>query len=105
MHPACWNRRRLRRPALPYLRRAAPRRWSNRAHEHCFAQLCVNVLQVAFIFGSGDRMVGVVTHVPELAERMPVQYRVRSDADGFMDYLYNYQDPQSMLLRADQVIE
>jgi exonuclease SbcC len=26
--------------------------------------------------GSGDRMVGVVTHVAELAERMPVRYRV-----------------------------
>jgi exonuclease SbcC len=26
--------------------------------------------------GAGDRMVGVVTHVRELAERMPVQYRV-----------------------------
>lgn len=26
--------------------------------------------------GSGDRMVGIVTHVRDLAERMPVQYRV-----------------------------
>jgi exonuclease SbcC len=25
---------------------------------------------------AGDRMVGIVTHVPELAARMPVQYRV-----------------------------
>jgi exonuclease SbcC len=30
--------------------------------------------------GSGARMVGVVTHVPELAERMPVQYRVTKGA-------------------------
>ncbi len=26
--------------------------------------------------GAGDRMVGVITHVRELADRMPVQYRV-----------------------------
>ena len=26
--------------------------------------------------GAVDRMVGIVTHVPELAARMPVQYRV-----------------------------
>jgi exonuclease SbcC len=30
--------------------------------------------------GSGDRMVGVVTHVAELAERMPVQYRIAKGA-------------------------
>ncbi|MBM0259303.1 SbcC/MukB-like Walker B domain-containing protein, partial [Micromonospora sp. 4G55] len=28
----------------------------------------------------GDRMVGVVTHVPALAERIPVRYEVRKDA-------------------------
>ncbi|MEV4489731.1 SMC family ATPase [Micromonospora coxensis] len=28
----------------------------------------------------GDRMVGVVTHVPALAERIPVRYQVRKDA-------------------------
>jgi len=27
--------------------------------------------------GSGERVVGIVTHVPELAERMPVRFRVR----------------------------
>jgi DNA repair protein SbcC/Rad50 len=30
----------------------------------------------------GDRMVGVVTHVPELAERIPVRYVVSKDARG-----------------------
>ncbi|MGW4297264.1 SbcC/MukB-like Walker B domain-containing protein, partial [Micromonospora chersina] len=28
----------------------------------------------------GDRMVGVVTHVPSLAERIPVRFEVRKDA-------------------------
>src|SRR5437764_656500 len=28
----------------------------------------------------GDRMVGVVTHVPALAERIPLRYEVRKDA-------------------------
>ena len=28
----------------------------------------------------GDRMVGVVTHVPALAERIPVRFEVRKDA-------------------------
>lgn len=28
---------------------------------------------------------------------MPVQYRVRSDPDGFFDYMYNYARPQDML--------
>jgi exonuclease SbcC len=32
--------------------------------------------------GAGDRMVGIVTHVPELAARMPVQYRVTRRGDG-----------------------
>jgi exonuclease SbcC len=27
--------------------------------------------------GSGERVVGIVTHVPALAERMPVRLRVR----------------------------
>jgi exonuclease SbcC len=27
--------------------------------------------------GGGERVVGIVTHVPELAERMPVRFRVR----------------------------
>jgi len=30
----------------------------------------------------GDRMVGVVTHVPALAERIPVRFEVRKDARG-----------------------
>jgi exonuclease SbcC len=32
--------------------------------------------------GAGDRMVGIVTHVPELAGRMPVQYRVSRGPRG-----------------------
>jgi exonuclease SbcC len=31
--------------------------------------------------GAGERMVGVVTHVPDLASRMPVQYRVAKHGD------------------------
>ena len=30
----------------------------------------------------GDRMVGLVTHVAELAERIPVRFKVRKDARG-----------------------
>ena len=30
--------------------------------------------------GADDRMVGIVTHVPELAARMPVQFRVHKGA-------------------------
>jgi exonuclease SbcC len=30
----------------------------------------------------GDRMVGLVTHVAELAERIPVRFVVRKDARG-----------------------
>ncbi len=32
--------------------------------------------------GAGDRMVGIVTHVPELAARVPVQFRVRRVGSG-----------------------
>lgn len=30
----------------------------------------------------GDRMVGIITHVPELAERVPIRYVVRRDSTG-----------------------
>jgi exonuclease SbcC len=29
---------------------------------------------------TGDRMVGVVTHVPSLAERIPVRFEITKDA-------------------------
>jgi exonuclease SbcC len=29
--------------------------------------------------GHGERVVGIVTHVPELAERMPTRFRVRKE--------------------------